>query len=51
MPMVKEEIRYYSSLYDLRLRAHPNDLLLPLLESPKHRRLQRLLPNDLPTRF
>jgi hypothetical protein len=51
MPMVKEEIRHYSSLYDLLLRAHPNDLLLPLHESPKHRRLRRLLPNYLPTRF
>jgi hypothetical protein len=51
MPTVKEEIRHYSSHYSLRLRAHPNDLLLPLLEPPEHRRLQRLLPTDLPTRF
>jgi hypothetical protein len=51
MPSIKEEIRHYSSLYHLRLRAHPNDLLLPLHESPEHRRLGRLFPNDLPTRF
>jgi hypothetical protein len=44
MPTVKEEIRHYSSHYSLRL-------ILPLLEPPEHRRLRRLLPNDLPTRF
>jgi hypothetical protein len=43
-------IHHYSSLFDLRLRALPNDLLLPLLESPEHRQLRRLLPNILLTR-
>jgi hypothetical protein len=31
--------------------AHPNDILLTLLELPEHKRLRRHLPNDLPTRF
>jgi hypothetical protein len=48
---VKEEIRYYSSHYSLRLSAHPNEHILPLLEPTEHRRLRRLLLNDLPTRF
>jgi hypothetical protein len=48
---VKEEIRHYSSHYSLHLSAHPNNILLTLLEQPEHRRLRRLLPNDLPTRF
>jgi hypothetical protein len=47
MPTVKEEIRHCS----LRLTAHPNDILLTLLEPPEHRRLRRLLPNDLSIRF
>jgi hypothetical protein len=51
MPTVKEEIRTYSSHYSHRLSAHPNDLILPLLEPPDLRRLRRFLPNDLPTRF
>jgi hypothetical protein len=51
MPTVKEKIRHCSSHYSLRLSVHPNDLILPLLEPPEHRRLRRLLPNDLPTRL
>jgi hypothetical protein len=51
MPTVKEEIRHYIPHYSLRLSAHPNDILLTLLEPPEHRRPRRLLPNDLPTRF
>jgi hypothetical protein len=51
MPMVKEEICNYSSHYSHRLSAHPNDIILPLLEPPDHRRLRRFLPNDLPTKF
>jgi hypothetical protein len=51
MPTVKEEIHHYSSHYSLRLCVHPNDLIIPLLEPPDHRRLRRFLPNDLPTRF
>jgi hypothetical protein len=50
MPKVKEKIHHYSSHYSLRLSAHPNEFILPLLEPPEHRRLGRLLPNDLPTR-
>jgi hypothetical protein len=51
MPTVKEEIRHYSSHYSLRLTAHPNDILLTLLEPPDDKVLRRLLPNDLPTTF
>jgi hypothetical protein len=47
MPTVKEEILHYN----LRLSAHPNDILLILLDPPEHRQLRRLLPNDLLTRF
>jgi hypothetical protein len=50
-PTVKEEIRRYSSQYSSRLRAHPNDLIVNLIELPDNRRLRRHLPNDLPTRF
>jgi hypothetical protein len=48
---VKEEINCYSSQYSARLSAHPNDLIVILIELPDHRRLLRHLPNDLPTRF
>jgi hypothetical protein len=51
MPTVKEEICRYSSQYSARLSAHPNDLVVNLTELPDNRRLQRHLPNDLPTRF
>jgi hypothetical protein len=48
---VKKEISHYSSHYSARLTAHPNDILLTLLEQPKRKWLRRHLPNDLPTRF
>jgi hypothetical protein len=48
---VKEEIRRYSSQYSARLSAHPNDLIVNVIELPDNRRLRRHLPNDLPTRF
>jgi hypothetical protein len=51
VPTVKEEIRRYSSQYIARLSAHPNDLIVNLIELPDNRRLRRHLPNDLPTRF
>jgi hypothetical protein len=51
IPTVKEEIRCYSSQYSARLSAHPNDLIVNLIELPDNRRLRRHLPNDLPTRF
>jgi hypothetical protein len=51
-PTVKEEIRRFSSQYSARLRAHPNGLVVNLMEQPdSNRRLRRYLPNDLPTRF
>jgi hypothetical protein len=51
IPTVKEEIRRYSSQYSARLSAHPNDLIVNLIELPDNRRLRRHLPNELPTRF
>jgi hypothetical protein len=50
-PTVKEEIRRYSSQYSARLSAHPNDLVVNLMELPDNRRLRRHLPNYLSTRF
>jgi hypothetical protein len=50
-PTVKVEIRRYSSQYSAHLSAHPNDLIVNLIELPDSRRLRRHLPNDLPTRF
>jgi hypothetical protein len=50
-PTVKEEIRRYSSQYSARLSAHPNGLVVNLIELPDNKRLRRHLPNDLPTRF
>jgi hypothetical protein len=51
-PTVIEEIRPYSSQYGARLSAHPNDLIVNLMELPdNNRQLWRHLPNDLPTRF
>jgi hypothetical protein len=48
---VKEEVLNCSSQYSARLSAHPNDLIVNLMELPDNRRLRRHLPNDLPTRF
>jgi hypothetical protein len=36
-PTVKEEIRRYSSQYSVRVSAHPNDLLVNLMEQPDNR--------------
>jgi hypothetical protein len=51
IPTVKEEIRRYSSQCSARLSAHPNGLMVNLIELPDNRQLRRHLPNDLPTRF
>jgi hypothetical protein len=51
VPTVKEEILRYSSQYSARLSAHPNGLIVNLIELPDDRQLLRHLPNDLPTRF
>jgi hypothetical protein len=51
VPIVKEEIRRYSSQYSARLSTHSNYLTVNLIELPYHRRLRRHLSNDLPTRF
>jgi hypothetical protein len=51
IPTVKEEIRHYSSQYSARLSAHPNGLVVNLMDQPGNRRLRRHLPNGLPTRF
>jgi hypothetical protein len=51
IPTVKEEIRRYSSQYSARLSAHPNGLVVNLMEQPDNRRLWRHLPNDPPSTF
>jgi hypothetical protein len=51
IPTVTEEIRCYSSQYSAHLSAHPNDLIVNLIQLLDNRRLQRNLSNDLPTRF
>jgi hypothetical protein len=49
---VKEEINRYSSQYSARLNTPPNGLVVNLMAQPgKNKRLQRHLPNNLPTRF
>jgi hypothetical protein len=48
-PTVKEEIRRYNSQYSARLSAHPNDLIVNLMELPDNRRLMICLPNLLCT--
>jgi hypothetical protein len=37
IPIVKEEIRRYSSQYSTRLSALPNDLIVSLMEPPDNR--------------
>jgi hypothetical protein len=51
IPSVKEEIQCLSSQYSARLNSHPNLLAANLKKQPTSRRLRRLLPTDLPTRF
>jgi hypothetical protein len=51
IPTVKEEIRRFSSHYDVRISVHPNELIASLTEPPIHKRLRRYWPNDLLTRF
>jgi hypothetical protein len=48
---LQSPIHRYSSQYNACLSAHPNDLLVNLMEQPDNRWLRRRLPNDLPTRF
>jgi hypothetical protein len=48
---VKEENRPYSTQYSAHLSAHPNDLIVNLIELPDNRQLRRHLPNYLPARF
>jgi hypothetical protein len=50
-PTVIEEIHRYSSQYSTRLSAHPNDLIVNLMDLPDNRRLRTPLSNDMPTRF
>jgi hypothetical protein len=51
IPLVKEEIRWFSTHYSSCLHTHPNSLAVHLREPPEHRRLKRHLPTDLITRF
>jgi hypothetical protein len=50
-PTVAVEIRRYSSQYSARLSAHPNGLVVNLMELLDNRRLRRYLPNELSTGF
>jgi hypothetical protein len=49
--VLKNGPSHYNSHYNARLTAHPNDILLTLLEQSERKRLRRHLPNDLPTRI
>jgi hypothetical protein len=40
IPTVKEEIRRYSCQYSARLSAHPNNLMVNLIELADHTRLR-----------
>jgi hypothetical protein len=40
IPTVKGEIRRYISQYSARLNAHPNDLIVNLMQLPDNRRLR-----------
>jgi hypothetical protein len=51
IPTVKEEIRRFSTRYAARLRAHNNELIVPLTEPPTNKRLRRHWPSDLVHRF
>jgi hypothetical protein len=51
IPTVKEEISQFSSHYDVRISAHPNELIASLTEPPIQRRLRRYWPHDLLVRF
>jgi hypothetical protein len=44
---VKKEIHCYGSQYNAYLIAHPNNLIVNLMEPPDNRQLQRHLPNYL----
>jgi hypothetical protein len=50
-PKVKHKISRYSYNYSMRLRVHPNELILNPREPRESRRLPKNLPIDLPTRF
>jgi hypothetical protein len=47
IPTVKEEVLRHSSQYSAHLSAHPNDLIVNIIELPDKRGLQRHMPNDL----
>lgn len=48
---VKEVVSKYSSNYQSRLMAHPNQLAVNLLHRPRYIRLRRFGPLDLPQRW
>jgi hypothetical protein len=51
IPTVKEEISRFSSLYDVRISVHPNELIASLTETPINRRLRRYWPHDQLVKF
>jgi hypothetical protein len=48
---VIEPANFWFSQYSARLSAHPDDLIVNLIELPDNWRLRRHLPNDLLIRF
>jgi hypothetical protein len=48
---LREEIQRHSSQYSARLNSLPNLLTVNLKKHPTNRRLRRILPTDLSTRF
>jgi len=51
IPTVKAEITKHSTKYREKLSTHPNELIPVLLENEEPRRLKRLKPTELITRF
>jgi hypothetical protein len=48
-PTVKEEIRRYSSQYSARLSAHPNGLVVNLMEQPDNKTPAKLSSYRIPS--
>jgi hypothetical protein len=51
IPTAKEEIRRFSSHYNVRISVHPIELIASLTEPPIQRRPRRYWPHDLLVRF
>jgi hypothetical protein len=51
VPTIREEITQFGVKCRDKITSHPNELASTLLEEEEHRRLKRLIPTDLTTRF